>query len=91
MAIVIAPVEIIEAHLVADHRVWLRFSDGLGGEVDLGRALRGEVFEPLRDPRTFARFHLELGTIAWPNGADFAPRFLYEQVDASGRAREVLP
>ncbi|MBI2857014.1 MAG: DUF2442 domain-containing protein [Chloroflexi bacterium] len=57
----------------------LSFSDGKRLEVDLGGELEGEVFEPLRDPAYFARVTVdqELGTVVWPNGADFAPEFLY--------------
>jgi len=70
---------VIEAHLVRDYVVHLQFSDGLEGEVDLESELHGEVFEPLRDPAQFSQFELrhDLGTIVWPNGADFAPEFLY--------------
>lgn len=68
-------------------RLWLRFSDGLEGEVDLGADLNGPVFEPLRNPVEFLRLRLdsELHTLVWPNGADFAPEFLREKVSA-GRA-----
>ena len=64
------------------HVLWLRFSDGVEGEVDLAPELDGEVFEPLRDPALFARVSLmpEFGTVAWPNGADFAPEFLHSLV-----------
>lgn len=56
----------------------LEFSDGAIREVDLSDELRGEVFEPLRDPEFFsmAGVNPETGTIEWPNGADFAPEFL---------------
>jgi len=38
------------------------------------------VFEPLKDVSYFKNFELaEYGTIAWPNGADIAPEFLYQQ------------
>jgi hypothetical protein len=62
--------------------LWLRFSDGTEGEVDLGPELEGAVFEPLKAPERFAeaRLHPELRTVTWPNGADFAPEFLYSLV-----------
>ena len=65
-----------------DYRLWLKFADGVEGEVDLQDELWGEVFEPLKDKPKFAGFVLdrELGTIVWPNGADFAPEFLYEKL-----------
>jgi hypothetical protein len=71
-----------EARYVRDYVLWVRFSDGSEGEVDLGAELEGDVFEPLRDPAYFRAFslHPELRVVTWPNGADFAPEFLYERV-----------
>lgn len=64
------------------YRLWLQFNDGAEGVVDLGDELNGPVFEPLREPAEFARVRVdpEIRTIAWPNGADFAPEFLREQL-----------
>lgn len=74
--------KIISARYVADFSVWLHFSDGLEGTVDLSHDLEGEVFQPLRDPDYFAkvRLHPELRTLFWPNGADFAPEFLRQKL-----------
>lgn len=71
---------VVEARYVRDHVVWLRFSDGAAGEVDLAGELHGQVFEPLRDVEVFKRFSIVLDTLAWPGGADFAPEFLRERV-----------
>jgi len=73
---------IVEARYVAGHTVWLRFHDGTSGEIDLSTALRGPVFEPLRDPVVFSQFqvHPEFHTLTWPNGADFAPEFLHDNI-----------
>lgn len=55
------------------------FSDGFCKQIDLAEELYGEVFEPLRDARMFARVAVDevLGTLVWPNGADLSPEFLY--------------
>jgi Protein of unknown function (DUF2442) len=73
---------VIEAKYVRDYVIWLRFNDGTEGEVDLQDELYGEVFEPLNDREFFKKFVLnpEWHTIAWPNGADFAPEFLYSAI-----------
>ena len=75
-------IRLLEARIVTAFTVWLRFSDGTEGRLDLAGELHGPVFEPLRDPSYFAQLRVdpELDTIAWPNGADFAPEFLYESV-----------
>lgn len=76
--------ELLDARPTTGYRVWLRFADGVAGEVDLAADLHGEVFEPLRDPATFRtlRADPELRTLTWPNGADLAPEYLYERVRA---------
>lgn len=76
-------IRVTDVRYVAGHVLWLKFSDGLDGEIDLANELIGEVFGPLKDPKVFARVHLESGTIAWPNGADWAPETLHERVRAS--------
>ncbi len=74
---------VTHAHHVQDYRVYLAFNNGHAGEVDLAPELEGEVFEPLRDPAFFQSFALEGHTLAWANGADFAPEFLHTLLSAS--------
>lgn len=70
------------------YRLWLRFSDGAAGEIDLVEQLTAPVFQPLRDPSIFAavRVDPEIRTIAWPNGVDFAPEFLRSLLDDKATA-----
>jgi len=72
--------DIVAATALGEYRLHLRFEDGVEGVVDLALTLsfRG-VFEPLKDPRYFARVRVdsELGTVVWPNGADLDPDVLY--------------
>lgn len=72
--------DVVEARHVRDHVVWLRFRDGSAGEADLAKELRGPVFEPLKDVVFSSQLHIDVDTIAWPNGADFAPEFLHDLV-----------
>ena len=71
-----------DAQYPGGYRVWVRFSDAVEGEIDLESELWGEMFDPLKDVSLFAQMQLnkELGTIVWPNGADFAPEFLYQKL-----------
>jgi hypothetical protein len=70
---------VTKAEYLGGFRIALSFDDGRSGVADLSGTLDGPVFEELNDPRKFAAFSLdpELRTIAWPNGADLAPEFLY--------------
>lgn len=83
---------VIATRHVHDYVIWLKFADGTEGEVDLSSELWGPVFEPLKDPENFREVSLaEYGTVVWPNGADLAPEFLYEQVRANVMAGGLTP
>jgi hypothetical protein len=73
---------VIEAKYIRDYVVWLRFNNGTEGEIDLEKELEGEVFGALKDIGQFMSFRVdpELETIVWPNGADFAPEYLLENI-----------
>jgi len=65
------------------------FVDGTSGEVHLRSFLEspgvsGTVFELLRDPAVFRQVRVELGAVAWPNGADLAPDAMYDAIRAQG-------
>lgn len=73
-------IDIAEVRTAGAHRLYLRFADGVEGEVDLDQIVRWEgIFAPLHDPQHFAQVRVdpELGTIVWPNGADLDPDVLY--------------
>jgi len=74
--------EVVKARYRGGYRIWVEFNDGASGVVDLKDALWGPVFEPLKDVRKFKRFRVSdvLHTVAWENGADFAPEFLRERI-----------
>ncbi len=44
---------VMEARYISGFRIWLRFRDGLTGEIDLQHDLNGPVFEPLHDVEFF--------------------------------------
>jgi hypothetical protein len=69
-----------KAEYLDEYRVWVRFSDGAEGEIDLSNELHGTVFEPLKDTEYFKQFSVEGHTLTWPNGADFAPDFIYSSL-----------
>ena len=83
--------KLIRATYLTGHSVQLDFADGTGGPVDLTGELAGEIFLPLLDVSYFRSFRLntETNIIEWPNGADFAPEFLYERAlhSFSGRIK----
>jgi hypothetical protein len=73
-----------EVKALPAYRPFLRFNNGATGEVDLRNELEGEIFAALKDPVQFASAyqHPVMKTVAWANGADLAPEFLLELLDA---------
>jgi len=52
---------IVEGRYVSGYTLWLRFSDGAEGEVDLAKELHGPVFEPLKNIEVFRQFVKRMG------------------------------
>ena len=79
-----SPRHVVEARYLGDYKVWLEFNDGRKGVVDLVDELHGEERLPLRNREIFSNFYLDYGlaSIAWLDGADFPPEFLYEKLKA---------
>jgi hypothetical protein len=78
--------DIVEVRPIGGYRLYLRFEDGVAGELDLaGRFQIDGVFAPLRDSAAFAqmRIHPELGSVVWPSGADLDPDVLYSELSAT--------
>ncbi|HVB49368.1 MAG TPA: DUF2442 domain-containing protein [Burkholderiales bacterium] len=72
-----------------DYRLWVRFSDGTAGEVDLKGFIEGDsrpIVAALRAPDAFAALRVDMDSVVWDNGFDLAPEFLYEKVRAHASA-----
>jgi len=97
---------VVKVRVLPSYRLGLTFDDGTYKEVDLRPSLEERplgIFEPLLDPTFFARAELDtvLGTVVWPNGADFCPDVLFAypesivlerlELQAEGRAEVVAP
>jgi len=72
-------IHVTNLKVVGPYSLDLTFDNGVHKRINLRRELYGPIFEPLRDPTYFAKAYLDADarTVTWPNGADFAPDFLY--------------
>lgn len=70
--------KIVAAKNVGDCLVDVWFSDGRHRRFD-GAQLTGEVFDPLKNPRSFANWQLDAETLTWQNGEiDIAPEYVLD-------------
>jgi Protein of unknown function (DUF2442) len=70
--------EVENAKYISDYKIYVRFNNHTEMILNLESYLDGEIYEPLKDIEYFKKFKIELNTISWINGADFAPEFLMQ-------------
>jgi hypothetical protein len=72
-----------------NYRLYLEFSDGTKGEVDLSDLARGEVFEAWGDPGFFERVHIgSHREIKWDDEIELCADSLYLKL--TGKSPEEL-
>ena len=66
--------------IVSGYALRVRFDDDTEQTIDFRPILTGELYGPLRDLEIFNRVRIdpEVGTLVWPNGADFDPATLHD-------------
>ncbi len=71
------------------YRLEIEFSDGTKGVRDFSfvRDKTGPMSEPLKDPAYFARVFLEDDALTWPNGYDWDPIALHDEMKQAGLLR----
>ena len=64
-----------------DYRIWIRYSDGSAGNVDLAHLAGLGVFAAWDDPDCFRAVHLgPAGAAAWGEDIELCPDALYMQL-----------
>lgn len=66
--------------ITAPYTLRIDFADGVSRTIDFRPVLGGEMYGPLLDLDVFNDVELdtEVGTLVWPNGADFDPATLHD-------------
>lgn len=84
-------IDVIGVRRLGDFRLEIEFSDGTVGERDFSfvREKTGPMAEPLKDPAYFARVFIEDGALTWPNGYDWDPIALHDEMKDAGALRRV--
>jgi hypothetical protein len=75
---------------LADYRLMLTFGASERRVLDLSPYLEKGVFSALKDKSLFAAVRVSFDTIAWPNGADLCPEFLYLHSEPEEACRQRL-
>jgi hypothetical protein len=71
----------VKVKALKGHRIWLRFADGVEGEVDLSHLAGRGVFKAWADRKVFESVHINpSGAIAWSEELELCPDALYLQL-----------
>ena len=84
-------IKVRKAKPLGGYRLAIEFSDDTIGERDFSFIAReaGPMLEPLKDPVYFSRVFVEHGALTWPNGYDWDPIALHDEMKAAGELRPV--
>ena len=83
-------IDVIGVRRLDGFKLELEFSDGTIGTRDFESILQrtGEMIAPLKDPAYFARVFIEDGALTWPNGYDWDPIALHDEMKVAGLLRQ---
>jgi Protein of unknown function (DUF2442) len=75
-------IEVRTVKPLGDHKLEIEFSDGTIGVRDFADILQktGPMAEPLKDAAYFQRVFIEDGALTWPNGYDWGPIALHDEM-----------
>ena len=81
--------KVIQVKALPDYRLWLKFSDGIEGEVDLSPLVGKGVFALWHNVRAFQSVSIgAYGEVRWSDDVELCPDALYLEV--TGQSPEQL-
>ncbi|GHT92458.1 hypothetical protein FACS1894140_4530 [Spirochaetia bacterium] len=75
---------VVKAELKDAYKVSVEFNDGTSGIIDFKEKLSNDhrqIIKDLLDLDKFRTVKVDLDTLCWDNGVDFAPEYLYEIIN----------
>ncbi|MCL1931172.1 MAG: DUF2442 domain-containing protein [Treponema sp.] len=82
-------IRVINAELKNDYKIYVEFNNGTKGTIDFKKILEEdhrEIIKELLNKELFKTVKVNLNTLCWDNEVDFAPDYLYEQLEAKEKA-----
>jgi hypothetical protein len=81
------PWTVVEVRATTDRVLFVRFVDGVQGDVDLSLLVDGAepgVFAALKDADLFRRVFVDHGVVTWPGELDLAPDAMHDAIRDHG-------
>ena len=81
----------VRVKALPDYKLWVKYADGVEGEVDLKHLVGKGVFALWRDYSAFEQVHIgSEGQIAWSDTIDICPDAVYMTITAK-TPEQLLP
>ena len=77
-------IRVINAELKNDYKIYVEFNNGIKGLINFKKILEEdnrEIIRELLNKELFKTVKINLNTLCWDNEVDFAPDYLFEQVE----------
>lgn len=79
----------VEVKALSDYKIWVKYADGVEGEVDLSYLVGKGVFSVWNDYNVFKKVYIgKSGEIAWGKNIDICPDSIYMKI--TGKTPEQL-
>lgn len=83
--------EPVEVKALPGYKLWVRYADGVAGEVDLSHLVGKGVFSLWKDYEAFEKVYIgEGGAIAWSDEIDICPDAVYMEITGK-RPEDLFP
>jgi len=83
--------KVVEVKALSDYRIWVRFADGVAGEVDLSYLAGSGAFSLWQDYSAFQGVNLgPSGEIAWNDEVELCPDSMYLKLTGKS-PEEIFP
>jgi hypothetical protein len=76
-------IRVINAELKDGYKIFIEFNNRVAGTMDFRTILEKDhrdIIKELLNIDLFRTVKINLNTLCWDNGVDFAPDYLYEQI-----------
>ena len=72
--------DVIEIIPFEDYKLIVKFDDGLTKTIDIKPFIGEGISKQLEDKEYFQKVYIDNGAITWPNGYDFCPLFVRDEI-----------
>ena len=74
--------KVVEAKPLPGYRLWVKFTDGVAGEIDLSNMAGRGVFACWNTPGVFESVQVTKGVVNWGDDLDLCPDAMYMEITA---------